>query len=81
MGLTLFLLEFGSRRRLRFELDTAEALANLDARSCHEQETVAPLRQPQLFPGRRARGIFAAAAAENGPTPVAHESPWTTTGS
>jgi hypothetical protein len=41
MGLMLFLLKLGSRRRLRFELDTPEALANLNALSREEQEAMA----------------------------------------
>ena len=41
MGLTLFLLKLGSRRQLRFELDTPPALANLIALSREEQEKVA----------------------------------------
>jgi len=37
----LFLLKLGSRRRIRFELNTAEALANLNRLSGSSQETLA----------------------------------------
>lgn len=41
MGLMLFLLKLGSRRRLRFELDTPEALANLNRLARDEQKEMA----------------------------------------
>ena len=41
MGLMLFLLKLGSRRQVRFELDTPEALANLNRLSHASQETIA----------------------------------------
>ena len=41
MGLLVFLLKLGSRRRIGFELNTAEALANLNRLSGARQETVA----------------------------------------
>jgi hypothetical protein len=41
MGLMGFLLKLGSRRRLRFELDTPQALANLNRLSGCEQEAMA----------------------------------------
>jgi hypothetical protein len=41
MGLMLFLLKLGSRRQLRFELDSPEALANLNHLSGCLQETMA----------------------------------------
>src|SRR5271169_2354984 len=41
MGLMPFLLKLGSRRRLRFELDSPEALANLNALSRCQQATMA----------------------------------------
>jgi len=41
MGLSGFLLKLGSRRQMRFELDTAEALANLNCLSQSQQQTVA----------------------------------------
>jgi hypothetical protein len=41
MGLMLFLLKLGSRRRLRFELDSPQALVNLNRLSRSEQEAVA----------------------------------------
>jgi hypothetical protein len=40
-GLMLFLLKLGSRRQVRFELDSPEALANLNRLSCCRQETIA----------------------------------------
>ena len=52
MGLMLFLLKLGSRRRLRFELDTPEALANLNALSRAEQETMAHSDTLNYFLGR-----------------------------
>lgn len=41
MGLMVFLLKLGSRRRVRFELDSPEALANLNRLSQTEQEAMA----------------------------------------
>ena len=41
MGLMGFLLKLGSRRRLRFELDSPQALANLNRLARSEQETMA----------------------------------------
>jgi hypothetical protein len=41
MGLLVFALKLGSRRRIGFELDTAEALANLNRLSGTKQETIA----------------------------------------
>jgi hypothetical protein len=41
MGLLLFLLKLGARRQLRFELDSAEALENLNRLSGCSMETVA----------------------------------------
>ena len=41
MGLLLFVLKLGSRRRLRFELDSPQALANLNRLSGEAQETMA----------------------------------------
>ncbi len=41
MGLMLFLLKLGSRRQLRFELDSPEALANLNRLSGCDQQTLA----------------------------------------
>lgn len=41
MGLMLFLLKLGSRRRLRFELDSPQALANLNRLAHANQETMA----------------------------------------
>jgi hypothetical protein len=41
MGLTLFLLKLGSRRQVRFELDSPEALENLNRLSGCTQDTVA----------------------------------------
>ena len=41
MGLLVFVLKLGSRRRIGFELNTAEALANLNRLSGTKQETVA----------------------------------------
>jgi len=52
MGLMPFLLKLGSRRRLRFELDTPEALANLNALSRAEQETMAHSDTLNYFLGR-----------------------------
>jgi hypothetical protein len=52
MGLMLFLLKLGSRRRLRFELDTAPALVNLNTLSREEQETVAHSDTLNYFLGR-----------------------------
>jgi hypothetical protein len=52
MGLMLFLLKLGSRRRLRFELDTPQSLANLNALSREEQEAVAHSDSLNYFLGR-----------------------------
>jgi hypothetical protein len=52
MGLMLFLLKLGSRRRLRFELDTPEALANLNALSHQDQEAVAHSDTLNYFLGK-----------------------------
>lgn len=41
MGLMLYLLKLGSRRQLRFELDSPEMLANLNRLSGCQQETIA----------------------------------------
>jgi hypothetical protein len=41
MGLLVFLLKLGSRRRIGFELNTAEALANLNRLAGAKQETIA----------------------------------------
>jgi len=41
MGLMLFILKLGSRRQLRFELDSPEALTNLNALAGCSQETLA----------------------------------------
>ncbi len=48
----LFLLKLGSRRRLRFELDTPEALANLNALSRQQQEAMAHSDTLNYFLGR-----------------------------
>jgi len=47
-----FLLKLGSRRRLRFELDTPEALANLNVLSRCQQEKVAHSDTLNYFLGR-----------------------------
>lgn len=47
-----FLLKLGSRRRLRFELDSPEALANLNALSGQRQETMAHSDTLNYFLGR-----------------------------
>lgn len=52
MGLMLFLLKLGSRRRLRFELDTPQALANLNALSRQDQEAMAHSDTLNYFLGR-----------------------------
>jgi hypothetical protein len=52
MGLMGFLLKLGSRRRLRFELDTPEALANLNALSRQDQETMAHSDTLNYFLGK-----------------------------
>lgn len=52
MGLMGFLLKLGSRRRLRFELDTPQALANLNALSRQDQETMAHSDTLNYFLGR-----------------------------
>jgi hypothetical protein len=52
MGLMGFLLKLGSRRRLRFELDSPRALANLNVLSRAEQETVAHSDTLNYFLGR-----------------------------
>ena len=52
MGLMLFLLKLGSRRRLRFELDTPQALANLNALSRQNQEAMAHSDTLNYFLGR-----------------------------
>jgi hypothetical protein len=52
VGLMPFLLKLGSRRRLRFELDSPEALANLNALSRAEQETMAHSDGPRARAGR-----------------------------
>ena len=41
MGLSVFLLKLGSRRQVRFELDSPEALANLNRLSGCDQQTLA----------------------------------------
>ena len=41
MGLSVFLLKLGSRRQVRFELDSPEALANLNRLSGSDQQTLA----------------------------------------
>lgn len=41
MGLLVFLLKLGARRQVRFELDTPEALANLNRLSGQDQATLA----------------------------------------
>lgn len=52
MGLMPFLLKLGSRRRLRFELDSPEALANLNRLSRSQQETTAHSDTLNYFLGR-----------------------------
>lgn len=52
MGLMGFLLKLGSRRRLRFELDSPQALANLNALSHETQEAVAHSDTLNYFLGR-----------------------------
>jgi hypothetical protein len=52
MGLMPFLLKLGSRRRLRFELDSPQALANLNALSRAGQETMAHSDTLNYFLGR-----------------------------
>jgi hypothetical protein len=52
MGLMGFLLKLGSRRRLRFELDTPEALANLNRLSRCDQEAMAHSDTLNYFLGR-----------------------------
>ena len=52
MGLMLFVLKLGSRRRLRFELDSAAALANLNRLSGEEQEAMAHSDTLNYFLGR-----------------------------
>jgi hypothetical protein len=52
MGLMGFLLKLGSRRRLRFELDTPQALANLNRLSHAQQETMAHSDTLNYFLGR-----------------------------
>jgi hypothetical protein len=52
MGLMGFLLKLGSRRRLRFELDTPEALANLNRLAHAHQNTMAHSDTLNYFLGR-----------------------------
>jgi hypothetical protein len=52
MGLLLFVLKLGSRRRLRFELDSTDALANLNRLSGADQEAVAHSDSLNYFLGR-----------------------------
>ena len=52
MGLMGFLLKLGSRRQLRFELDSPQALANLNALSRCQQEAVAHSDTLNYFLGR-----------------------------
>lgn len=52
MGLMPFLLKLGSRRRLRFELDSHAALANLNRLAGTEQETMAHSDTLNYFLGR-----------------------------
>ena len=59
MGLMAFLLKLGSRRRLRFELDSPEALANLNRLSQAEQEAVAHSDTLNYFLGRVPPGSLA----------------------
>jgi hypothetical protein len=52
MGLMGFLLKLGSRRRIRFELDSPQALANLNALSGCQQETMSHSDTLNYFLGR-----------------------------
>jgi hypothetical protein len=52
MGLMLFLLKLGSRRRLRFELDTPQALVNLNALSREDQQAMAHSDTLNYFLGK-----------------------------
>jgi hypothetical protein len=52
MGLMGFLLKLGSRRRLRFELDSPQALANLNALSRGQQQALAHSDTLNYFLGR-----------------------------
>jgi hypothetical protein len=52
MGLMGFLLKLGSRRRFRFELDTPQALANLNRLSHARQETIAHSDTLNYFLGK-----------------------------
>ena len=52
MGLMGFLLKLGSRRRLRFELDSPQALANLNTLSRGQQQALAHSDTLNYFLGR-----------------------------
>jgi hypothetical protein len=51
MGLMGFLLKLGSRRRLRYELDSPQALANLNRLAQVQQQAVAHCATPNHFLG------------------------------
>jgi hypothetical protein len=51
MGLMAFLLKLGSRRQVRYELDSPEALANLNRLARGEQEAMAHSDTLNYFPG------------------------------
>jgi hypothetical protein len=59
MGLMLFLLKLGSRRRLRFELDSPQALANLNQLACTQQQTMAHSDTLNYFLGRMPQSSLA----------------------
>jgi hypothetical protein len=60
MGLMGFLLKLGSRRRIRFELDTPGALANLNRLSDSQQQTMAHSDTLNYFLGRVPAGSLPA---------------------
>jgi len=60
MGLMGFLLKLGSRRQIRFELDTPQALANLNRLSHCQQETMAHSDTLNYFLGRVPAGSLPA---------------------
>jgi len=59
MGLMVFLLKVGSRRQIRFELNTPEALANLNRLSGCQMETLAHSDTLNHFLGHVPPGAYA----------------------
>jgi hypothetical protein len=74
-GLMLFMLKLGSRRQVRFELDSPEALENLNRLSGCRQDSVAHGDTLNHFLGHVAPGSHGTPAPGDGSSPDSHEGP------